>query len=150
MFLEILRYSDNGDDTIGLLFIDGVFQAHTVEDEYRNVKVAGETRIPEGIYNIEFREEDSPSTKRYREDYPDFFDYHLQIVGVPNFSYIYLHHGNTDEDTAGCILLNDSINNNQIQPAKGGYSRQSFARIYKKVWKALKSGDEVKINIKTL
>jgi len=150
MRLDLIRFSDNGDDTIGLMFIDGVFECYSLEDEFRNVKVAGETRIPEGEYDVDFREVDSPMTEQYRKDYPDFFDYHLQIMNVPKFSFIYLHHGNDDEDTEGCVLLGDSATNNKIGPGKIGYSRQAFSRFYKKVWKALKSGDKVTINISKL
>jgi len=150
MNLHLLRYSDNGDDTTGLLFIDGVFACYTIEDEHRNVKIAGETRIPEGEYEIGFREEESPMTEKYRKDYPDIFDYHLQLLEVPGFQFIYIHVGNTDEDTMGCILLNDSMNNNQIQKGRGGFSRNAFKRIYPKIWKALKTGEQVKIKIDTL
>ncbi len=28
----------------------------------------------------------------------------IEITGLPNFSYVYIHTGNTIEDTAGCPL----------------------------------------------
>ena len=85
MKIELLRYSDSGDDTLGLMFIDGYFQCYSLEDEFRNIKVAGETRIPAGTYEIGFREAESPMTDKYRSIYPDFFDYHIHIKDVPNF-----------------------------------------------------------------
>ena len=147
MKIELIRYSDNGDDTLGLLFIDGFFQCYTLEDEFRNVKVAGETRIPAGDYEIGFRESDSPMTDKYRKIYPDFFDYHIHIKDVPNFQFVYIHHGNDDDDTDGCILLGDSAQSNTVGQGKIGYSRNAFTKFYKKVWKALKSGEKVSITI---
>ena len=33
------------------------FECYTLEDEYRDVKVMGETCIPEGTYDVKFRKE---------------------------------------------------------------------------------------------
>ena len=65
MKIRLLRYSDNGNSTLGLLFVDNTFFAHTLEDEFRDIKVMGETRIPHGRYGIIKREVMSKMTKRY-------------------------------------------------------------------------------------
>ncbi len=59
MNLVVLRISSESDCTNGLLFEKtesfGLrFLCYTLEDEYRALKVKGETRIPKGIYNIEY------------------------------------------------------------------------------------------------
>lgn len=146
MKLELLRYSDNKESTLGLLFMDGIFQCYTLEDEFRNLKLAGETRIPAGEYQIIFREEESPMTKRYREDY-DFFDWHLMLKNVPGFDFIYIHHGNHDDNTDGCILVGNTANNNQLIDGFIGNSRKAFERLYKKIWRELRSGEKVSIKI---
>ena len=69
MEILLLRYSDDGDSTMGLLFIDGKFECHTLEDEHRDVKKPGETRIPEGKYKVNFRNERTPLTKKYAAKY---------------------------------------------------------------------------------
>lgn len=58
MKLEVLRFSSGEDSTSGLLFdvSNGrEFLAYTLEDEYRDSKKYGETRIPAGTYKIQFR-----------------------------------------------------------------------------------------------
>ncbi len=57
MKLNLVRTQFGADATNGILFINGVFECFTLEDEVRDVKVYGETAIPKGTYNIEFRKE---------------------------------------------------------------------------------------------
>ena len=67
-------------------------------------------------------------------------------MDVPNFEYILLHCGNTDENTAGCLLLGDSQENNQI--IKDGFigkSTNAYKRVYKIISDKLQSGETVSI-----
>lgn len=104
MDLELRRIANGKDSTLGMLHIDGQFQCFTLEDEFRETKVKGETRIPHGKYEIKFREEPSPLTTRYRQRF-DWFNFHLQLQNVKGFEYVYIHVGNTDDNTDGCILV---------------------------------------------
>ena len=73
------------------------------------------------------------------------------MLDVPNFEYILIHCGNTDEHTAGCLLVGDSQENNQIQ--KDGFigkSTQAYKRIYPSIAKALERGEKVTIRYKSL
>ena len=146
MNIRLDRYSDNGNSTLGLFFIDNKFECYTIEDEHREIKKRGETRIPEGIYDIRFREVMSGMTQRYREKY-SFFTWHLQLMNVPGFEYIYIHAGNTEKDTDGCILIGDVANNNQIERGSVAQSRQAFQRVYTKISMAIRNGNNVAINI---
>ena len=61
MILELLRISSQEDSTNGVLFAvndngDREFLCYTLEDEYRERKVKGETRIPAGEYAITLRD----------------------------------------------------------------------------------------------
>ena len=61
MELEVVRISSQEDSTSGILF-DVVnskrkFLCYTLEDEQRDVKVWGETRIPAGRYKLSLRKE---------------------------------------------------------------------------------------------
>ena len=48
MKLQVVRTKFGKDATNGLLFVNGVFECYTLEDQYQAVKVMHETCIPEG------------------------------------------------------------------------------------------------------
>lgn len=135
------RYSDNRDSTLGILLkeIDlgkgksTVFQCYTLEDEARVLKVAGETRIPAGTYQVDLQQVDTPLTLKYRAKYP-WFKKHLEVKNVPGFKGIYFHVGNTDEDSKGCILLGDVASNNVIGDGSVSNSTIAFRRFYMNVY----------------
>lgn len=149
------RYSDNRDCTLGLLFKSIkagledklVLYCYTMEDEFRAVKVAKETRIPAGFYELGIRQEDTPKTLQYRAKYP-WFKKHIEILKVPNFVGVYIHIGNYDEDTDGCVLLGDTANNNNIGTGEVGLSTNAFKRFYSEVFELLENGTKVFITIK--
>ena len=151
MKLEVIRFSSEADSTSGLLFdvTNGrKFLAYTLEDEYRdsyNKKVMAETRIPAGTYKIILR-----TIGRIHNNYTKrFADIHkgtLHVIDVPNFKYILIHCGNTDEHTAGCLLVGDTQTNNQIK--KDGFigsSTNAYKRVYPPIAEALENGEEVSI-----
>ena len=149
MKLIVLRFSSEADSTHGLLFehtgVGKKFLCYTLEDESRDQKVWGETCVPEGEYCINFRREGGYHTK-YSKRFSDIHKGMLEVCDVPDFKYILLHCGNTDEDTAGCLLLGDTQENNNTN--KNGFigkSTQAYKRVYPKIAKALEEGDEVTI-----
>ena len=149
MKLEVLRFSSGRDSTSGALFsvVEGVrtFLCYTLEDEYRDNKVYSETRIPAGIYEIRFRTVGGFHAK-YSKRFQDIHKGMLHIVDVPGFDYILVHCGNTDEHTAGCLLVGDTQNNNMVEEDGFiGRSTAAYKRIYPKIAKALEQGEEVTI-----
>ena len=149
MKLEVIRFNKGEDSTNGILFDitnnERKFLCYTLEDESREEKVYGETCIPEGEYKINFRREGGYHAK-YSKRFADIHMGMLEVCDVPNFKYILLHCGNTDEDTAGCLLLGDTQENNNIK--KNGFigrSTQAYTRVYPKIAKALKEKEEVTI-----
>lgn len=144
MELEVIRYSDNGESTQGLLFIDGCFECHTLEDEARTVKVFGETCIPEGTYDIRLRTVGGHNS-RYSNKFSSFHKGMLWLQDVPNFKWILIHIGNTDDDTAGCLIVGSSANNNTLGDGKIGNSTTAYINLYKKVINAMERGEDVSI-----
>ena len=148
MKLEVLRISSQKDSTNGILFdiTDGKkFLCYTLEDEYRDEKVMSETRIPSGTYKITLRTVGGFHS-RYEAKYGDFHKGMLWVRDVPGFEYILIHTGNTDEHTAGCLLVGNSQNEN-ITKKDGfiGSSVTAYKRIYPPIAKALENGEEVTI-----
>ena len=147
MKLEVLRFSSQADCTHGLLFevtdIGKKFLCYTLEDERRALKVKGETRIPAGVYSIQLRKEGGFHEK-YTKKYYGMHRGMLHITDVPNFEYILIHTGNTDEHTAGCLIVGDSQENNIIlKDGFVGKSVNAYKRIYPSIAKAIEQGQEV-------
>lgn len=149
------RYSDNRQSTLGIMLkkiqsgkeTKTVLQGYTLEDEFRASKISGETRIPANIYEIVIREEVTPKTLQYQAKYP-WFEKHLEIANVPNFIGIYIHIGNDEKDTDGCVLMGDSADNNTIAQGTVTNSTACFRRFYKELYTFLKAGGQAFIDIR--
>ena len=93
--------------TIGKIYIDGEYFCDTLEDKVRDLnkngvfdgdekKVYGETAIPYGTYKVILSY--SPKFKRILPE----------LLDVPCFTGIRIHRGNTEKDTAGCLLVGEN------------------------------------------
>ena len=146
MNLDVVRFQMGSDATNGLLFIDGVFECYTLEDQYQEVKVMHETCIPEGTYQIKLRNEGGFSS-RYLQKYGDeFHKGMLHIQDVPGFEWILVHQGNTDLHTSGCLILGDT--QQDLDKSKRGFignSKDAYKKMYPKVRDALLNGEKVTI-----
>lgn len=143
--IDVLRYSDGGDSTIGLFFIDGKFRVHTIEDEFRSVKVYADTRIPAGRYRVTLRTE-GRFHEQYKLKFPKIHKGMLWVRDVPGFEYILIHIGNTEADTAGCLLVGQKVVENQSQSGKIEQSTAAYLSIYPEIAEHLLAGGEVWIN----
>jgi hypothetical protein len=142
MIVRVQRVENYENYTLGLLYIDGKLEAFTLEDEKRDVKIMSKTRIPEGVYDARLQLAGKLHTK-----YKAKFSFHkgmIHLQGVPNFSGIMLHIGNTDRDTAGCILVGNAhkINRNFISE-----STQAYTRVYNRIAAALLAREKVQFLI---
>lgn len=142
MELRVIRMYSQDDFTLGALYLESKegreFLCFTLEDEHRDEKVMGETRIPAGTYRITLRTVGGHHN-RYKDKFPDMHKGMLWVRDVPNFEYILIHIGNTDEHTAGCLLVGNSAD------MKGfiGKSTAAYKNIYPEVAQALLDGEEV-------
>ncbi len=135
MKLTLLRFHTQADSTTGLLFLDNQFICYTLEDQYQSEKVAGETCIPRGTYRVYLRTE-GRSHSRYGQRFPQFHKGMLHIRNVPGFKWILLHIGNTDEDTAGCILVGKGVKS-ETEQSRLINSTEAYQLLYPKVAEAL-------------
>ena len=142
MKLEILRFNSSDDFTSGLLFdvTDNKrkFLCYTLEDQAQTTKVYGETRIPAGTYNLTLRTEGGFHTRYLAKFGGEFHKGMIYVNDVPDFEYILWHIGNTDDDTAGCLLLGKTQQANFI-----GSSGDAYKDVYPKVRDAILYGEKV-------
>lgn len=115
MELKLERIDRKPAYTIGRLYMDGERFCDTLEPtdrglssnmrlgQLRRLKVAGKTAIPTGRYKVDMHTVSphfrlAPWAKPYGGIVP-------RLVGVPCFSGVLIHVGNTEKDTQGCILV---------------------------------------------
>lgn len=87
--------------TLGVLSCNGEHLCYTLEDPVREIsgrpvsdwKIHGKTAIPEGTYKCII-----DMSTRFKRLLP-------RLIGVPGFTGVRIHAGNTAEDTEGCVLV---------------------------------------------
>lgn len=151
MILQIVRFSSSHESTLGLMLLQTSlrreFLCYTLEDEYRSKKVYGQTRIPDGMYDIKLRTFGG-FHDRYAASYG--YQFHkgmLWLQDVPDFENVLIHKGNDDDDTAGCILLGDTQVQNKTKNGFVGESKDAYDRIYPEIAGHLEDGGSVKLFI---
>jgi len=148
--LQVVRTQFGKDATNGLLFVNGVFECYTLEDQYQAVKVMHETCIPEGTYDIKFRTVGGFHEK-YKKKYGNSHYGMLHLQDVPNFTYILIHAGNTDEHTSGCLIVGETQQDLDISDdGFVGHSGKAYVKLYNKMAKELLLGKSVTIEYTTI
>lgn len=150
LLVDVVRYSFGTRDTLGKMYINGEFQCYTLEDEKREVKVHGETCIDAGLYNITLRNEGG-KTATYWQRFPTMHKGMLWLRDVPNFQFIYIHMGNHEGHTLGCILVGDQVDkaleNKLDQSRKIMFSQVAYEKIYPILANHIAAGKQVVIRI---
>lgn len=147
MELFAQRISSGDEATLGILHdVTGFpeFQCYVLEDQHQDIKIAGETRIPAGRYQIKLRTEGG-MTQRYGKRFP-FHKGMLWLQDVPGFEYIYIHVGNNDDHSEGCLLVGDGQVSNVVERGQVTNSVTAYTRLYNKIVTALET-EEVFIEI---
>jgi hypothetical protein len=148
--LTVVRTQFGKDATNGILLVDGIFECFTLEDQYQEVKVMHETCIPEGTYDIKFRTVGG-FHERYKGKYGQAHHGMLHLQDVPNFTYILIHAGNTDEHTSGCLIVGETQQDLDISDDGFiGHSGKAYSKLYDKVAKQLLQGRDVSIEYTTI
>ena len=149
MNIKVIRYSSQSKDTLSLIYINDAFFCYGLEDEYRAIKLRGETRIPEGTYELNYLKSDTPMTLSYKKKYP-WFKWHLEVKNVPNFSNVYIHIGNKESETDGCLLVGDTANTNVNTFGFISNSTATFQRLYKVVSDTLDKNEKINITFSNI
>lgn len=149
MELMLLRFSGGDESTLGLIFEDDPpnvadFICYSLEDQFNEPKVPRETRIPPGRYEIKLRTEGGMHGR-----YGNRFSWHkgmLWLQDVPDFEWVYIHVGNDDDDSEGCILVGDGQRTNVTERGNVTTSVAAYTRLYNKIVTALET-EQVFINV---
>ena len=134
--MKLVRTQFKNTQTVGKLYLNGVYFCDTLEDKNRDLnkngifdgtekKVYSETCIPFGQYKVIINQ--SPRFKRLMP----------RLLNVPHFDGILIHNGVTEKNSAGCILV-------------GSYDGQKLVRskeIFKKLFEIMKYYNDIQINI---
>ena len=139
MEITVDRFISDDDSTVSRIFVDGRYVCFGLEDEYRDKKVPKETRIPAGRYPVRLRKEGG-FHERYSERYGEMHQGMLHIQDVDGFTFVLIHTGNTDEDTAGCLLVGETANTS-IGDMSVGSSRNAYRKLYPMVVDAAANDD---------
>lgn len=164
--INVKRFPSEADWTLSEFFIGIGFDRTImpvvrsgvgVEDEYRDKKVFGETRIPNGIYEMDLV--DSPrfsksfymdengylnKIKNERFNIPHLL---IHVKDVPGFSNILWHWGNTDVDTHGCYIVGSDFDT--FDKRKGvSASKVKYIEIYPVIYQLIRANK--KAGVKTL
>jgi len=149
MELFVLRISSGAEATLGVLHDvtdTPRFQCYVLEDQHNEPKIPGETRIPAGRYQIKLRAEGGMHG-RYSARFPWHNRGMLWLQNVPGFTFIYIHVGNKDDDSEGCLLVGDGQISNVNERGQVTSSVTAYRRLYNRIVEALGNGDEVWIEI---
>lgn len=145
------RISDNGKSTIGFLLHKetGKLINFCLEDRHQDVKVKKETRIWAGRYELKIRKENTPLTIKHRASYGSWFEFHIEITGIKDFSSVYYHAGNDEQDSEACVLVGNTLNNHNTVAAKPLVSSiDGTRRFYALVYPHLKAGGKAFVEIR--
>ncbi len=142
---KLQRLRSNQNETLGQISLDDKFKAFTLEDEHRDQKVKHETRIPAGTYEIKLRKLGG-MTLKYQKLFPKMHKGMLWLQNVPGFEFIYIHIGNLDTHSSGCILVgrNHTVTNNKMTLVE---SKVAYEALYKEILLQLELGNQVFIEI---
>ncbi|OJU75638.1 MAG: hypothetical protein BGO09_06505 [Bacteroidetes bacterium 47-18] len=131
MRTKILRVAEGKQSTLSHLYIDDVFQCYLLEDKIRNIKLPKQTAIPTGNYTLRLNTWGGMNAE-YRQKFPKLHKGMIEINGLPNFSFVYIHIGNTYRQTAGCPLCGFGFEmvNGDFQVLR---SKDAYQMIYPKL-----------------
>ncbi|AIM38990.1 hypothetical protein KO02_21560 [Sphingobacterium sp. ML3W] len=99
----LIRRRQGKNSTLSHLYLNGIFICYVLEDAIREVKIRGETCIPEGIYALGLNKTAGMNV-RYKQLHGGMHQGMVEVKGIPNFSLVFIHIGNYHQDTEGCLL----------------------------------------------
>lgn len=134
--VRVERFDSDDFVSLSRIYINDRFICHGLEDAFQEIKIPGETRIPQGQYALGVKAEGGFHA-RYSRIFGSEHLGMLHIKDVPEFEHILIHVGNYHHDTDGCLLVgNADVNNRAVWTSKVTYKR-----LYAELISAALAGD---------
>lgn len=145
MKIQVKRTKQGKESTLSEIYVDGEFICYGLEDAVREKKESGVTAIPAGAYRLGLNRYGGMNS-RYKRDYPNMHRGMIEIMHIPEFSYVYIHIGNDIGNTSGCLLVGDRyiVDNDKDYVLRK--SAPAYKRLYALLIQAV-SQDEAEIII---
>ena len=144
METKIIRVAQGKESTLSQLYINGIFQCYLLEDKIREVKIASETAIPKGVFSLKLNTYGAKNVD-YKKAFGKVHEGMIEISGLPNFSFVYIHTGNTIKETAGCPLCGFGF-----QFVDGNYQVSQSISAYNMIYPKLVALAKVETNTITI
>lgn len=141
MDIRSKRASHTNESTLAVLWVNEKPFGFVIEDEPREVKVKGETRIKALRYKLGIKKELTPLTMRYRKRF-SWFKHHIELVNVPDFTNVYVHVGNDEGDTDACQVIGCNAHIDAKAEFRNSESVKLYKKFYELVYPILERGDE--------
>ncbi|WP_394759863.1 DUF5675 family protein [Flavobacterium sp.] len=140
METKIIRVAQGKESTLSQLYINGIFQCYLLEDKIREVKITSETAIPKGVFSLKLNTYGAKNVQ-YKKALGKLHEGMIEIIGLPNFNFVYIHTGNTIKETAGCPLCGFSF-----QFIDGNFQVSQSIAAYKMIYPKLMALAKVENN----
>jgi hypothetical protein len=140
MKAKIIRVAEGKQSTLSQLYIDGIFQCYLLEDKIRAIKIPKQTAIPAGNYTLRLNTWGGMN-KDYFQKYGPMHQGMIEIADLPTFDAVYIHIGNTIQNTSGCPLVGLSYikKDGDFQVIQ---SRDAYRQVYPKLLAIAKGKDQ--------
>lgn len=135
ILIKLQRFFGDAETTIGRFTTpEDTHLSFTIEDEYHKVKQHGDTRIPEGEWEL-----DLVVTPKWSK----IMGHPMITILVPGFTSVLIHPLNNEKETEGCVGPNETIGYDPIRKTYVGVSsKTAYAKIYPALSAAIKKAKE--------
>jgi len=138
VIISVVRKPSKNGATIGDVYVDGVRDCFSLEDEIREIlgrpvtewKIPGKTAIPSGKYRVVLTK-----SQRFQKVLPE-------VLLVEGYLGVRIHAGNKAEDTEGCILVGEEAQENTITRSK-----EALLELMAAISQALDAGETVWLEV---
>lgn len=128
--VDLLRFGGDAETTMGRFVLEGKHQCFCIEDEYHAKKQHGDTRIPEGEWELVMVE-----TPKWSK----IMGHAMISILVPNYTGVLIHPLNNEKQTEGCLGPAETLG---YDAALGSFcgvsSRIAYSKLYVRLTKLIK------------